>query len=93
MFLFQVIHPEAMSSGDFAMGRNQKENVQAVIHDILRDGNSNCMLPGQIEADAAKLSDRWGGLLFTEAEVDAFNSIARECGQAEWNKSKLPRAE
>lgn len=92
-FYFQVIHPEAMSSGDFAMGRNQKENVQAVIHDILRDGNSNCMLPGQIEADAAKLSDRWGGLLFTEAEVDAFNSIARECGQAEWNKSKLPRAE
>ncbi|HOO92491.1 MAG TPA: lactate dehydrogenase, partial [Opitutales bacterium] len=68
------------------------QNVEAVIRDILRDGNSNCMLPGQIEAEAAKQSDRWGGLLFTDAEIDAFNAIARECGQPEWNKHELSRA-
>ncbi|TAG29052.1 MAG: lactate dehydrogenase, partial [Verrucomicrobia bacterium] len=26
-----------------------------------------------------------GGLLFTRAEVTAFNELARECGQPEWN--------
>mgnify|MGYP001469539214 CR=1 FL=1 len=33
-FYFQVIHPEAVSGGAFAAGRNQIENVGAVIEDI-----------------------------------------------------------
>jgi LDH2 family malate/lactate/ureidoglycolate dehydrogenase len=77
-FFFQVIHPEAISSGAFAAGRSQPENVKAVLDDILGHGNEACMLPGQIEAEAASRSDRAGGLLFSTAEVAALNEIARE---------------
>lgn len=83
-FYFQVVHPDALSGGDFALGRSQAENVAAVIHDILGHGNGHCMLPGQLEAEAAKQSDAAGGLLFSEAEVNGFNELARECGQPEW---------
>jgi L-2-hydroxycarboxylate dehydrogenase (NAD+) len=55
-FFFQVIHPEAMSGGAFAKGRSQSDNVKAVLADILGHGNEKCMLPGQIEADAAQKS-------------------------------------
>jgi L-2-hydroxycarboxylate dehydrogenase (NAD+) len=36
------------------------------------------MLPGQLEAEAAARSDAAGGLLFSTAEVEALNEIARE---------------
>jgi L-2-hydroxycarboxylate dehydrogenase (NAD+) len=53
-------------------------NVKAVIKDILGHGNENCTLPGEPEAKAAALSEKFGGLLFTKAEVDAFAEIAKE---------------
>ncbi|HEX8522158.1 MAG TPA: Ldh family oxidoreductase [Tepidisphaeraceae bacterium] len=81
-FYFQCIRPDAMEAGDFAQGRNQNENVKAVVKDILGHGNENCMLPGQPEAQAAAQSAKFGGLLFTQAEVDAFAEIAREANVA-----------
>ena len=79
-FFFQVIHPEAISGGAFARGRSQAANVQAVLADILGHGNDRCLLPGQVEAQAAARSDRAGGLLFSRAEVEALDAIAREAG-------------
>jgi L-2-hydroxycarboxylate dehydrogenase (NAD+) len=83
-FFFQVWHPDAMNAGAFARGRNQAENVKAVIADILGHGNEGCMLPGQLEAEAAARSARNGGLLFSEAEITAFNEVAAECRKARW---------
>ncbi len=77
-FFFQVIHPDAFSSGVFAAGRSQAENVKAVLADILGHGNEGCRLPGQLEAEAAARTWRAGGLLFSTAEVDALNHIAAE---------------
>lgn len=42
------------------------------------------LLPGQPEAQAAALSAKHGGLLFTKAELDAFNEISKECGAKPW---------
>ena len=86
-FFFQVIHPDALNAGDFAKGRGQQANVKAVIADILGHGNEKCMLPGQLEATAAARSARNGGLLFSEAEIKAFNEIAAECHQPAWKLS------
>ena len=86
-FYFQVIHPDAISGGAFAQGRNQQQNVQAVIEDILGHGNENCLLPGQLEAEWAKRVDAAGGLLFSEAEINAFNELAEECGETPWSLS------
>ena len=83
-FFFQVIHPEAVNAGAFARGRNQAENVQAVIADVLGHGNEKAMLPGQLEADWAKKTAAAGGLLFSQAEIDAFNELAAEAGQPLW---------
>lgn len=88
-FYFQVIHPDAMNAGAFAKGRNQSANVKAVIDDILGHGNESCLLPGQLEARWAERVDQAGGLLFSEAEIDAFNEIAEECGQAKWSLSSF----
>lgn len=79
-FFFQCIHPDAISTGDFAKERSQKENVKAVLQDILGHGNEGAMLPGQIEANGAALSAKHGGLVFTKAEIDAFGEIAQEAG-------------
>jgi len=79
-FFFQVIHPDAISSGVFAKGRSRAENVKAVLADILGHGNEQCMLPGQLEAEAAARSETAGGLLFSKAEVEALNEIAHEAG-------------
>jgi ureidoglycolate dehydrogenase (NAD+) len=86
-FYFQVIHPDALSGGAFAQGRNQAENVKAVIGDILGHGNENCLLPGQLEAQWAERVVQAGGLLLSKAEIEAFNEIATECGAATWNLS------
>ena len=79
-FFFQVIHPEAMSGGAFAAGRNQADNIKAVLDDILGHGNESCLLPGQIEHAAAERTRAAGGLLFSAAELDALNEIAAEAG-------------
>jgi L-2-hydroxycarboxylate dehydrogenase (NAD+) len=92
-FFFQVWHPDAMSAGAFAKGRNQAENVKAVIADILGHGNEGCMLPGQLEAEAAARCAKNGGLLFSEAEINAFNEIAAECRKARWKLADFKVAE
>src|SRR3954454_18672915 len=79
-FFFQCIRADALDCGDFAKGRSQQENVKAVIRDILGHGNEDCLLPGEPEARAAAESDRLGGLIFTAAEINAFDAIAKEAG-------------
>jgi LDH2 family malate/lactate/ureidoglycolate dehydrogenase len=79
-FFFQCIRPDAISADQFAQGRSQNENVKQVLADILGHGNDKCMLPGQLEAAGAELSQKHGGLVFTKAEVDAFAEIAKEAG-------------
>jgi L-2-hydroxycarboxylate dehydrogenase (NAD+) len=91
-FFFQVIHPEAISGAAFALGRSQSDNVKAVLADILGHGNSGCMLPGQLEAEAAERTCRAGGLLFSTAEVAALNELAREAGVAVIDAATLPTA-
>ncbi|HEY1764040.1 MAG TPA: Ldh family oxidoreductase [Opitutaceae bacterium] len=88
-FFFQVIHPEALNAGAFALGRDQAANVGAVLRDILGHGNERSILPGQIEADWAKRSAAAGGLLFTRAEVEAFNELASEAGLVPWKAESL----
>jgi len=92
-FFFQVWHPDAMNAGAFAKGRSQSENVKAVIGDVLGHGNDNAMLPGQIEAQAAARSAKNGGLLFSEAEIHAFNEIAAEARKARWKLGDFKIAE
>src|SRR4051812_2073584 len=92
-FFFQVWKPEAMNAGAFAQGRNQSENVKAVIGDILGHGNEACMLPGQPEAQFAARSAKNGGLLFSEAEINAFNEIAAEIRKPKWALADLKVAE
>jgi ureidoglycolate dehydrogenase (NAD+) len=81
-FYFQVIHPDAVNCGAFAKGRNQQSNLKAVIEDILGHGNEKCMLPGQIEHNAAVRSQKNNGLVFTEAEIAEFKHLAQEAGVA-----------
>jgi len=81
-FYFQVIHPDAISSGEFAAGRDRDANVKAVIEDVLGHGNDACLLPGQIVAQGAARTEKAGGLLFTDAEINEFNELAAECGHA-----------
>ncbi|MEA2708779.1 MAG: hypothetical protein QOF78_1380 [Phycisphaerales bacterium] len=79
-FFFQCIRADALDCGDFAQARSQSQNVKAVIDDIRGHGNEGAMLPGEPEARFAKLSEKHGGLLFTQAEIDAFAEIAKEAG-------------
>jgi L-2-hydroxycarboxylate dehydrogenase (NAD+) len=88
-FFFQCIHPEAMRGHDYALGRSQSDNLKACIADILGQGNEACMLPGQIEAQSAALTDVHGGLLFTKAEIEGFAHITDELGEAAWNIQKF----
>lgn len=83
-FYFQVIHPDALSSGRFDKGATQAENLTAVLKDILGHGNEKCILPGQIEAAAAENCEKAGGLLFSSAEIEAFKELADECGRTPW---------
>ncbi|HZK79767.1 MAG TPA: Ldh family oxidoreductase [Humisphaera sp.] len=84
-FFFQCMRPDAIGC-DFALGRSQGENLKAVLKDIVGHGNDNVLFPGEPEARAAALTEKHGGLLFTAAEIDAFDHIATEAGQ------KLDRA-
>jgi L-2-hydroxycarboxylate dehydrogenase (NAD+) len=92
-FFFQVIHPDAMSSGLFAGGRTQGENLKTVLADVFGHGNENCMLPGLPEANAAAATAKAGGLLFTGAEIAEFNVLAAECGLPLWSPESFARAE
>ncbi|NRA37679.1 MAG: Ldh family oxidoreductase, partial [Planctomycetes bacterium] len=91
-FYFQVTHPDALRSDNYACERNQSSNVKAVIDDILGHGNEFCLLPGQLEAQAAQLSVTNKGLLFSEAEVEAIAEIAAEAG-IEFDPSQLDSVE
>ena len=63
-----------------------------MLTDILGHGNDRCLLPGQLEADAARRSDAAGGLLFSTAEVEALNEIAREADTAPLDPAGLATA-
>ena len=91
VFYFQIIHPDALSGGNFACGLSQSANRRAVLDDILGHGNEAAILPGQIEAAARQRSDQAGGLLFTPAEVAEFNEIAIELGMPVWDVDALPK--
>ena len=84
-FFFQIIHPDAINGNGFANGRTQPQNVKAIIADILGHGNEKCMLPGQPEANWGQLSKKYGGLLFTAAEIEELNHIAKEAGEPLFN--------
>ena len=86
------MHPDAIAGGDFSKGRSQAENITEVLKDVFGHGNENCMLPGTIESNSAKLSEKADGLLFTEAEVKGFIHLAEECGldASAWDPAKLP---
>ena len=88
-FYFQVIHPDAISSENFAFGRTQQENIKVILDDILAGGNSDCIIPGQFEAEFAERTKRSGGLLFSENEILGFNKIANECGHPSQNWNNL----
>ncbi len=90
-FFFQVIHPDALDCGDFAMKRNQAANVKAVLDDVIGHGNrapgsapgpgiSGCMLPGELEHKAALRSQQAGGLIFTDAEIAELKQVADSSG-------------
>ena len=93
IFYFQVIYPEALSSGNFAFGRNQTENIKVVLEDILREGNETCIIPGQFEAEFAQLTEKANGLLFSEKEILEFNHIAEECEAEPWKISDFTERE
>jgi len=84
-FFFQVIHPDALDCGAFARGRDRAANVKAVLDDVMGHGNretGRCILPGELEHNAARRSQAAGGLLFTDAEVAELKHIADEAGCA-----------
>jgi L-2-hydroxycarboxylate dehydrogenase (NAD+) len=85
-FYFQVIHPEALSSENFGMGRSQLDNLKHVLADILR-GNPDAVLPGQEEAEFRYRSDEAEALLFTREEVREFNTLAVDLGREPLHKS------
>jgi len=89
-FYFQAIHPDALSSGNFAKGRDQASNLKAVLDDILQGDNARCLLPGQLEHQASQQTDKAGGLLFSAAEIKALDELATECGQPSLNPSDFP---
>ena len=59
--------------------------MKAVIDDILGHGNEKSMLPGSARSRLGQATAAAGGLLFTEAEIDAFNELAAEAKQPLWN--------
>ncbi len=80
-FFFQIIHPDSLSGHDFAQGRSQSENIKQVLDNVLTEGNEKAILPGYFEAEAAKRSEAAGGLLFSDAELEELNIIAKNLGR------------
>ena len=83
-FFFQCIHPEALHGHNYALGRTPKENVKACLADILGPGNEKCLLPGELEAKSARLTDQHGGLLFTRAEIESFAHLTDGLAEPPW---------
>jgi len=58
--------------------------VRAVIGDIMGHGNSppsgKAILPGHIEAESARGSERAGGLLFSRSEIEALQDVSSRVG-------------
>ncbi|MDA7524443.1 Ldh family oxidoreductase [Verrucomicrobia bacterium] len=77
-FYFMAIHPDAIA-GEYVTGDRTK-NLATIISDILGDGNSDAILPGQKEYEARCQNKKSGGLLVTHAEFDAFNDVAKSNG-------------
>ncbi|MFN0067471.1 MAG: Ldh family oxidoreductase [Limisphaerales bacterium] len=92
-FFFQAIHPDALAAGRHAAGRTRDDNVKAVLDDILGPGNEMAILPGALEARHAARCAAAGGLLFSTAELEAFNTIAAECGAEPWDIAAFRVAE
>lgn len=90
VFYFQCIRADALDCGDFAQGRSQRENVKQVLADIKGHGNEQSIFPGELEARAYAESQKAGGLIFTAAEVDAFDALAKEAG-VPLDRSKLKK--
>jgi L-2-hydroxycarboxylate dehydrogenase (NAD+) len=90
-FFFQVIHPDALSGGRYAQGRDWRANVKSVLANVLGPENEGAILPGQLEANHLQRSFRAGGLLFTEAELDAFDAIAAEAARPPWDRAAFAR--
>lgn len=90
-FHFQVIHPDALRSG-FGGGRTLQENLSAILEDIRGPGNEAVLLPGELEARNAARCQREGGLLFSAAELDAFDHIADEAAAPRWDRTALRSA-
>jgi L-2-hydroxycarboxylate dehydrogenase (NAD+) len=88
-FFFMAMNPDALTCGSYAQGMDCESNIRAVIADILGHGNEGSILPGQLEAEHARRSLAAGGLLFTEAELDAFDRVADECGHPRWQRSTI----
>ena len=61
------------------LASHQSENLASGDEDIFQEGNSDCIIPGQFEADLPERSEQAGGLLFSEKEIEAFNHLAEEC--------------
>ncbi|HYO08884.1 MAG TPA: Ldh family oxidoreductase [Tepidisphaeraceae bacterium] len=91
-FFFQCIRADAIQADDFAAGRSQAQNVKTVLDDVRGHGNEKVLLPGEPEARAAQQSAKFGGLLFTPAEIDAFAEVAREADVA-FDKSTFKQVE
>jgi len=91
-FYFQATRPEALGAGTFKDKQEMEANVAAVLKDILGHGNENCLLPGQIEHQAALKSEKYGGLLFTEAEIKEFAHVFSEAG-LDFDPDSLKRVE
>ena len=66
--------------------------IESISHvdNKLNHSSSECKNAG-VESEAAKLSDENGGLLFSEAELDAFNELANECGRLCWDLDSLKK--
>ena len=79
-----------MRGNNFAKGRSQMENVKTVISDILGHGNEKCILPGQPEARSGELSKKYGGLLFTAAEIEELSHLAHEINEPPPAPRQLP---
>ena len=76
-FFFQVTHPDALSCGDFSNGRTAAENIDAVLRDILGHGNESCFLPGTIESNSAKLSEKAGWPSFYRCRNERVRRVGR----------------
>ncbi|MGE3309527.1 MAG: Ldh family oxidoreductase [Limisphaerales bacterium] len=89
-FFFLAIHPEALSATSNPAGLGWSANLRRILDDILA-GNEGTILPGALEARAAERCARLGGLVFTAAELDSLDAIARAAGRSPWDRARLKR--